>query len=349
MSSHNARLTLRTLALWIIPTVISVIALIVYGRGGRFVDTDNAYVIRDHIDCAPEVAGTVLKVLVHENDTVTPGQELIELDSRLEIIALESARAKLSAARAEVASLKAAITEKNGEMTVASQAAEYALKDLHRQEELAAKKLTPQATVDSAHRLADISTGSIDVLKLQRAQLLAKLGLAPSTAVDDFPQVQAALAEVHHAEYQLDHTKIYAPQAGIVSHIPKVGAHLDIGRPALVIVSNQPAEIEANFKETDLEWVRVGQTVEVNIDTYAHHPMKGTVKSMAAATGAAFSLLPPQNASGNWVKVVQRIPVRIALEPTNDIPPLRDGMSAQIAIDTGAHTRFDRWFHVSTP
>jgi membrane fusion protein (multidrug efflux system) len=102
--------------------------------------------------------------------------------------------------------------------------------------------------------------------------------------------------------------------------------------------------VEANFKETDLEWVRPGQTVTVAIDTYSQHRWKGHVQSISQATGAEFSLLPPQNASGNWVKVVQRIPVRIALERGADDPPLRDGMSATVEIDTGSHTRFDRWF-----
>jgi len=335
---------LRTLLLWIIPITVSVVGVYWYGSGGRMVDTDNAYVIRDHIDITPEVSGIVDVVHVHENETVHKGESLIDLDHRLEQIALDAEKAKLASARAEVASLKAAITEKNGEMAVATQAAEYANRDLHRQLELWAKKLTAQTQVDSASRLADISNGSIDVLRLQRNQLLAKLGVDPKTAVDEFPIVKAAQAAVDHAQYQLDRTHIAAPADGIVSHCPKVGAKVELGRPAIVIVSSEPAEIEANFKETDLEWVRVGQPVKITIDTYSSHEFKGKVKSLAAATGAAFSLLPSQNASGNWVKVVQRIPVRIQIEPESEDFPLRDGMSAQVSIDTGAHSRFDRWF-----
>jgi membrane fusion protein, multidrug efflux system len=336
---------LRTLLLWVVPICVSAIAVYWYGSGGRYVETDNAYVIRDHIDITPEVSGIVNQVLVRENQVVHKGELLVELDNRLEQIALDAEKAKLANIRAEAQSLKAAVLEKNGEMMVATQAAEYANRDLHRQEELWNRKLTAQSQVDSARRMADISNGSIDVLKLQRNQLLAKLGVDPKTSIEQFPMVKAAQAAVDHAQYQLDRTKIMAPADGIVSHCPKVGAKLELGRPAMVIVSNEPAEIEANFKETDLEWVRVGQAVTISVDTYPSHEFKGTVKSVAAATGAAFSLLPPQNASGNWVKVVQRIPVRLQIEGDSEEFPLRDGMSAQVSIDTGAHTRFDRWFH----
>jgi membrane fusion protein (multidrug efflux system) len=123
-----------------------------------------------------------------------------------------------------------------------------------------------------------------------------------------------------------------------------VGGRVENGRPAFAIVTDQAVWVEANFKETDLEYVRPGQSVSVDVDTYGGRRWIGRVESIAQATGAEFSLLPAQNASGNWVKVVQRIPVRIALQAGRDDPPLRAGMSAQVEIDTGPHTRFDRWF-----
>jgi membrane fusion protein (multidrug efflux system) len=156
--------------------------------------------------------------------------------------------------------------------------------------------------------------------------------------------VRAAIADLDRARVDLGHTRIVAPQAGVVSHLPKVGARVDLGRPAFAIVTDHAVYVEANFKETDLEHVRPGQPVHVVVDTYPHFEWQGRVESISQATGAEFSLLPPQNASGNWVKVVQRIPVRVALVPGPDDPPLRDGMSADVRIDTGPHTRFDRWF-----
>lgn len=155
---------------------------------------------------------------------------------------------------------------------------------------------------------------------------------------------RAAAAERDRATVELGHTLMKAPRVGMISHLQKPGSRAEIGRPIYAIVVDHSLWVEANLKETDLEFVRSGQTVAVTVDTYRQHHWSGRVESIAQATGAEFSLLSAQNASGNWVKVVQRIPVRIALTPGTDDPPLRDGMSANVAIDTGAHTRFDRWF-----
>jgi membrane fusion protein (multidrug efflux system) len=334
----------RRLLLWGLPLAVTIVAVWAYGSGGRYVDTDNAYVQRDRVDVAPQVSGDVREVLVAENQPVVPGQPVLVLDDTLLRIAVEGAEARLTSARTEITAGKAAYREKTGEIAMATRAAEYARRDLGRQSELAARKLIPAATLDSSNRSTDIAVGTIDVLELQRAQLLAKLGGDPNHATDDFSPVRVALAELERAKVDLSHTRLQAPQAGIASHLPKVGSRVDAGRAAFAIVSDRAVWVEANFKETDLEWVRPGQSVRVDIDTYPGHHWTGRVQSISEATGSAFSLLPAQNASGNWVKVVQRIPVRVALVPGHDDPPLRDGMSANVVIDTGAHTRFDRWF-----
>jgi membrane fusion protein (multidrug efflux system) len=226
---------------------------------------------------------------------------------------------------------------------MARRAAEYAQRDTRRQDELAARKLVPAATVDTSHRTTDLSLGAIGVLELQRDQLLARLGGHTERSVDAYPAVRAALADVERARIDLERTRIHAPQGGVLSHLPKTGSRVETGRPAFAVVAGNRLWVDANFKETDLEWVRPGQPVEIEVDTYTSRRWQGTVESIAGATGAAFALLPAQNASGNWVKVVQRIPVRIALTARKDDPPLRDGMSASVKIDTGAHSRFDRW------
>jgi len=334
----------RRLLLWGLPLVVTTIAIYAYGNGGRYVDTDNAYVQRDRIDVAPQVSGDVRDVLIAENQPVVAGDPVLALDDTLLKIAVAAAEARLTTARTEVIAGKAAYREKTGEIAVAKRAAEYSGRDLARQNELAARKLIPAATLDTSNRANDIAVGSAGVLELQRAQLLAKLGGDPARPVDDFSSVRVALAELERAKVDLSHARLYAPQAGIASHLPKVGGRLDVGRAAFAIVSDRAVWVEANFKETDLEWVRPGQAVQVDIDTYPGHHWRGRVQSISEATGSAFSLLPAQNASGNWVKVVQRIPVRVALVADRADPPLRDGMSANVVIDTGAHTRFDRWF-----
>jgi len=349
MSEENVitasrRNPVRTLMLWVVPIVIAGVALWTYGSAGRYVETDNAYIQRDRIDVSPQVSGDVKDVLFRENESVQPGALVLVLDDTLQAIAVQAAESKLEAARAEIAGALASYREKEGEVAMARRSAEYALRDTKRQDELASRKLVPAATVDTSHRNTELSVGAIGVLELQRDQLLARLGGRANRPVDDFPPVRVAKADLERARVDLARTRVYAPRQGIVSHLPKVGARVEAGRPAFAVVGSDRIWLDANFKETDLEWVRPGQTVQVEIDTYSAHTWQGTVDSIAGATGAEFALLPAQNASGNWVKVVQRIPVRIALTVRPDDPPLRDGMSATVRIDTGAHSRFDRWF-----
>jgi membrane fusion protein (multidrug efflux system) len=334
----------RRLLLWGVPLLVAGAAAYLYGSGGRYVSTDNAYVQRDRIDVVAQVAGEVRAVLAAENARVAAGQPVLVLDDTLLRIAVAAAEARLAAARAELTAKQAAYREKAGEVAVARATAQYALREFHRQQELGVKQLVAASEVDTAHRSADLAQGAIAVLTLQRDQLLAALGGDPARAVDTYPAVRAVAADLQRARVDLARTRIAAPQAGVVSHLPKVGSRVEIGHAAFALVSDARPWIEANFKETDLEWVRPGDPASIAVDTYPGHLWRGRVDSIAQATGAEFALLPPQNASGNWVKVVQRIPVRVALEIAAGDPPLRDGMSSSVEIDTGAHTRFDRWF-----
>ena len=334
----------RRLLLWGLPLVVVSIAVYLYGSAGRYVSTDNAYLKEDRVDVSARISGAVLQVAVGENSHVTIGQPILTIDDSLPRIALAAAEAQLANSRAEVAALKAAYREKQGEMAVAKQAAEYSVRAYKRQQQLADMKLVAASELDIAHRTADIALGAVGVLDLQMAQTIAKLAGNPAMPVDNYPLVRAAIAERDRATVELGHTRMFAPRNGMASHLPKPGSRAEVGRPIYAIVADNSLWVEANLKETELEYVRQGQAVEVTVDTYAHHRWKGRVDSIAQATGAEFSLLPPQNASGNWVKVVQRVPVRVALVPGADDPPLRDGMSASVTVDTGKHTRFDRWF-----
>ena len=334
----------RSLLLWGLPVAVVAIAVYYYGSAGRYVSTDNAYVQRDRVDVAPQVAGEVRKVLVAENAHVTAGQLVLELDDQMLAIAVAAAESRLNSARAEIAGVQAAYREKAGEAAVARQAAEFSVRDLKRQQELADRRLIPASQLDTSQRSADLALGAIQVLDLQRSQLAARLGGRADLPVDAYASARTAAADLAKARLDASHALIPAPQPGIASHLPKVGSRVEVGRPAFAIIGDRGAWVEANFKETDLEWVRPGEPAVVHIDTYPGHDWRGRVESIAEATGAAFSLLPAQNASGNWVKVVQRIPVRIALDPGPGSLPLRDGMSASVEIDTGPHTRFDRWF-----
>lgn len=335
---------LRLLLVWVLPLIAVAGGIYTYGSAGQYVSTDNSYLHQDRVDVGARIAGVVTEVFVTENSPVQVGQSLIKLSDLTFLNDVAAAEARLAGARTEVGALKAAYLAKQGEVEVAKRAAQFARRELARQTELAQQKLVSAQALDAADRSAALTEGGIAVLQLQLQQTAARLGGNPSLPVDQHPTVRAALADREQAKSEVDFSLIRAPQSGIASHLPKVGARVEVGRPACAIVSDHGFWIEANFKETDLEWVRVGQPVEIEIDTYSQHRWQGSVESIAQATGAAFSLLPPQNATGNWVKVVQRIPVRIAIALHPDDPPLRDGMSSYVSIDTGPHSRFDRWF-----
>jgi membrane fusion protein (multidrug efflux system) len=335
---------IRRVLLWALPLVVAAVALWFYGTAGRYVSTDNAYVKQERIDVAAQLSGDVREVRAIENARVKAGDTILVLDDALQRVAVQRAEAQLASARADVLALQASYREKQGQLAVARKSADYATREFARQENLAREKLVPASQLDTAHRSADVATGTIGVLQLQVQQVAARLGGDPSAPVDRHPSVLAAQAELERTKIDLARVEVRAPQAGVVSHLPQVGDHVDAGRPAFAVVTDATVWIEANFKETDLEWVRPGQPVRVVVDTYPGHAWQARVESISQATGAEFAVLPPQNASGNWVKVVQRIPVRIALQPGADAPPLRNGMSADVEIDTGPHTRFDRWF-----
>ncbi|NJD32825.1 MAG: HlyD family secretion protein [Gammaproteobacteria bacterium] len=332
----------RPILLWVLPSIVVVAGVVLYGMGGRYASTDNAYLKEDRVDVAAQVSGDVREVRVAENQPVEPGQVVLVLDDTLPRVAVQRAEAELARARVDVEGLRAAYREKLGELEVARDTQKYAVDEFERQRQLADRKLVPASQLDSAHRSADLAVGTVGILQLQAEQARARLG-DPDLPTDRHPEVLAAAAELARARVDLERTVVKAPRAGVVSHLPQVGDRVNAGQPAFAVVTSRSLWVEANFKETDLEWVRPGQHATIEVDTYPGREWTGTVESISQATGAEFSLLPPQNASGNWVKVVQRIPVRIAIDVQPDDPPLRSGASARVEIDTGAHRRIDRW------
>jgi membrane fusion protein (multidrug efflux system) len=336
----------RRWVVWAVPAIMVVCCVVYYGMGGRYATTDNAYLKEDRIDVAAQVAGDVREVRVRENQRVEPGQVAIVLDDTLQRVAVQAADAQLANARLQVDALRAAYREKLGELAIARATEKFAVDEFGRQSKLADLKLVPATQLDAAHRSADMAVGAVAVLQLQADQARASLGGNPDLPTDRQPAVLAAAAQLRHAQVDLGRTVIKAPQAGIASHLPQVGDHLEVGQAAFAIVTSHAPWVEANFKETDLEWVRPGEPVSVEVDTYPGRTWRGRVESISQATGSEFSLLPPQNASGNWVKVVQRIPVRISIELRPGDPPLRSGASATVEIDTGPHRRFERWLQM---
>jgi membrane fusion protein, multidrug efflux system len=339
---RRQRRWLRTILLTLGPVVVLVAGFAYYATGGRYVGTDDAYVAANHVLIAPQVTGNVATVVVEENQHVETGDLLFGLDDGAFRIAVAHAEANLSIARATVEALKATLSQVRQQLAQARNTAAYAQDQYARKQSLADSGDVSDTVLETAAHERDSARRGVDVLDQEIAGIIAKLNGDPDIVTNDHPTVLAAQAALDEARLNLAHTQIYAPFPGSVSNVPHPGQHLDAGAPALALIGDTQMWIDANLKETDLTNVREGQAVTIAIDAYPDHSFTGTVESISQATGSVLSVLPAQNASGNWVKVVQRLEVRIALDGTDADTPLRAGMSALVSIDTG-HSRSLPW------
>jgi membrane fusion protein (multidrug efflux system) len=339
---------LGRLAMWAIPVVVGAVALAVYLTSGRFSSTDNAYVKGERVQVAAEVSGPIVAISIVENQRVRRGDKLLQIDPRPYEIVLARSQAEMQAARSEIMSLKVAYRQKQEEIKSAGSQLAYAQAENLRQSELAQRKVASQQRAEEAKRDLDIASQRVAMLNEELARVVVALFGDPDVPLEQHPRVRGAMAARDEAQLNLARTRVLAPIDGIVSRKPTVGAYAAAGSPLLAVVADDGLWVEANFKETDLTRVRPGQAVTIRIDSYPDHVWHGTVGSISQATGAEFALLPPQNASGNWVKVVQRIPVRIEVPVRPSDPPLRLGMSATVDIDTG-HQRSltDVWLGIA--
>jgi len=301
-----------------------------------YVTTENAYLKAEKIAISPDVSGHVAEVSVRENDVVSPGQLLFRLDRSRFRIALGQARAALHSARQEVATLRALYRQKTAELSSAREEILYYDGEYERFEKLEKQGHISRTQFEEARRDRMMARHSLEAVQQDIEGVLAKLGGDPGLPTDQHPKVQAALNELEQAGLDLSRTAVIAPLKAVVSNISlQAGEYVELGKPVFSLVDAENLWIEANLKETDLTHVRPGQLAEVTVDAYPDFRWQARVSGIAPATGAEFALLPPQNASGNWVKVVQRVPVRLIIERQAGEPPLRAGMSVQVEIDTG--------------
>ena len=328
------RSRVRTLLFAALPVVL-VAGGYVYVTGGQLVSTDNAYVQAKIAGISTDVAGTVREIDVHDNEHVKAGQVLYALDPASFRIALDAANAKLDAARNDLLTLKATYRQDQAEVVQAQ--ADLAF---DRAQKLVSSATASVATLDQARHDLEAARQKVDVSKAQAAATLAKLNGNADLPVEQYPEFLQAKAAVDDAQRQLGHTVVKAPFDGVATNVNaiQVGSYLSAAQTAFSLVSTNDLWIEANPKETELTYVKPGQPVTVTVDTYPGVEWKGEVASVSPASESSFSLLPAQNTSGNWVKVVQRIPMRVAIKADPDKPQLRAGMSTVIDIDTG-HAR----------
>ena len=325
----------RLILLVVIPAIAALIGVFVYLSGGRYETTDNAYTKADVISIRPRVGGAVAERLVAENEQVKAGQLLLVLDPKPYEVALAKAEAKLAEVRTNLAALHASYDEQQSELQLAITNRDYAITEQQRQANLATRKLVAKATYDEVSHTRRINDQQVITLERDLKRIAESLGGDANTPLEQHPSYKAAQAEVEQAQLNLDYTRITAPKDGIVTKPPEEGEVVAQGSAIMALVANANLWVEANFIETDLTHVRVGQTVKVKVDTYPDTVWEGEVQSISPATGAEFSVIPAQNATGNWVKIAQRVPVRISIKANNHAPTLQAGLSTDIEIDTG--------------
>ncbi|MEP9379190.1 HlyD family secretion protein [Aquabacter sp. CN5-332] len=308
-----------------------------YVTGGQVMTTDNAYVHADTVGVSTDVPGTVVEIAVHDNELVKKGQLLFRLKDDNYRIALAGAEAQLGTVRNQILTLQASYQQALVQIKQAEADLPFYEATFNRQKNLLATAAASQATYDSAKHDLEAAQQKVAVAKAQAQAMLAQLGGDANQKLEDNPFYLQAASAVDRAKRDLADTVVKAPFDGIVTKVDslQVGAYLPVSQPGFSLISSERMWIEASPKETELTYVRPGQKVAVFIDTYPDDEWNGTVESISPASDASFSLLPAQNTSGNWVKVVQRIPMRVTIDPAPGKPPLRAGMSAELAIDTG--------------
>ena len=339
----RARKGLRRALMISVPLALALAGGGAWLLGGRYVETDNAYIHQPMISVSPDISGRVTEVLVHENQRVEAGTPLFRIDPADYRIALDTAAAQLAAARLAVAQQRAAYATAAAQLDAARGIEDVKQRELERQRELTARGIGSQAALDEATVATRSATNSVAVAQAQLDAAAAALGGDPEAETDTLPAVRAARSARAAAARNLDHTEIRAASAGTVSQIESlnVGQFVPAGTGIATLVDADDTWIEANFKETQLGALQAGQPVSIEVDAYPGMELEGEVESFGSATGSQFSLIPAQNATGNWVKVVQRVPVRIRLDSTAE-RPLRDGMSVTVSADTGA-SRLDQF------
>ncbi|SON57103.1 p-hydroxybenzoic acid efflux pump subunit AaeA [Hartmannibacter diazotrophicus] len=325
------------------PLMLAVPLLIVVGGGyvwatsGRYESTDNAYVKHDIVSIGPDISGRIDEVPVHENQQVKAGDILFRIDDDQYKLALEEKNAALAAARLQVQQLQAAWRNANSAEKEAQETLAYQQTVMDRQQQLLSNGTASRATYDASQH--DLETAKQALVQSQQAvdSARAALGGNPDIAVDEHPLVLQAIAARDKAQLDLKHTVVRAPADGIVSEVGvlKVGQYVSEGETTVSLVETDNVWVEANFKETQLTHMKPGDKVTLDFDAFPSKDITGTVQSLGAGTGSVFSILPAQNATGNWVKVVQRVPVRISIDDDNVKQVLASGLSSTVDVDTG--------------
>jgi membrane fusion protein (multidrug efflux system) len=331
---------LRNILLIGIPALAIIVGGGIYLMGGRYISTDNAYVGAQKVLITPDISGKVVNVAVKEGQQVKPGDVLLSLDAQPYQLALDQAKAKLVLAKVDYEKLKTNLTALTSMSDLGKKSVELKQRDVDRKSKLFSTQAGSQSDLDTAVGALVTAQQLSQFTDQQRDTTLSQLLGDPNLPLEKFPEYAQAKAALDNAQRDLDHTILRAPIAGTATQVDNIqlGRFVTAGVPIFSVIDDQAPWVDANPKETDITYLRTGQKATLDVDSFPDHTFKGTVIAVSPGTGAQFSILPAQNATGNWVKVVQRVPVRIAFDKSEDVHLLRSGMSVNVEIDTG-HSR----------
>jgi membrane fusion protein (multidrug efflux system) len=313
------------------------IGLWFYLSGGRYVETDNAQLQTAKVMIASSVSGKVVSMEVQENQFVHKGDVLFRIDPADYQASVAAAEAGFSGSIADVGSIRADLASSQADVVKAEAQLAYAQSEANRQRALAKDGISSQAQVDTADLAVRNAAASILAARAKAASIAARL---PGGSSDAQPAPRRASAALETARIALSNTVVRAPQDGVVTKVNQVqvGTYVTSGKPLFVLTGTR-YWIEANYKENQLRYMRLGQNAVIHIDAFPDNELKGHVESFSPGTGNSFSVLPAENATGNWVKVTQRLPVIISIDVTPKDIPLHAGLSINVSVDTGHQRR----------
>jgi membrane fusion protein (multidrug efflux system) len=328
----------RTLLLVVLPLAAVIAGLVFYLNGGRYVTTDDAYVGAQKILITPDISGKIEKVVVREGQRVNQGDALFEIDPVPFQLAVDQARATLAQAKTSYENLTANIKIYGQMGDLMQQSADLKQRDVDRKAALAKNSFGSQLDLDNSSNSLITVRAELAFVQQQISSAKTQLLGDPNLPLEQFPPYVQATAALAQAQRNLDHTVMRAPMGGIATQVDQIqlGRFIPAGSPVFSIIDTAKPWVDANLKESDFTYIGVGQPVSIDVDAFPDHVFKGTIGSLSPGTGAQFAILPPQNATGNFVKVVQRVPVRIYFDNHDaDVQRLKAGMSAYTTIDTG--------------
>ena len=321
----------------VIPVAALALGLLWWLGSGRYISTDNAFVGADKSLITPQISGPISAIHVREGQHVEAGAPLFDLDPAHYQTALTMAQGKVAAAKVEFVNLQASYASNETQIAMAQKAAELRTDDYNRKLSLVNSSAGTRADLDTSEAALVQAQEILEFVRSMQATTTNKLGGGPTASIDTFPDYIQATAGLDDAERNLRNTHVVAPITGVATQVDQaeLGRVAPAGQAVFAIVADSNLWVDANPKESDLTYVHAGLPATVTIDTFPGVEWKGTVCSIAPGTGSQFSILPPQNASGNWVKVVQRVPLRFCFNADQKTEGLRAGMSAIVSVDTG--------------